>query len=223
MEWSLIVLSRELPKKNSDKLCETQRELHRELHENVCKARMQWLKSGVFTSTLDLVREGTMYLALVYFILSGKVGIGDFMLYVGCVHNLAETFDSLMKTFAKLRRCSLEVNDYRTLNEFCEVQEKGEEIHSCEDYEIRFDRVSFQYPGTNRYALREVSITISSKEKLAVVGLNGAGKTTFVKLLMKLYKPTEGKIYLNGIDIQTINTESYYKLFAACGTGRENR
>ena len=199
----------------ADKLTHTQEKLQLGLHKNVCKARMQWLKSGIFTNVLDLLREGIMYLGLVYFILNKSLGIGDFMLYVGCVHNLAETFQNLMRTFTKLRKCSAEVNDYRSLNEFCdEQQEHGNDLEANCEYVFCFDHVSFQYPGTDIYALKDLSLTVSWKEKLAIVGLNGAGKTTFVKLLLKLYKPSSGKIYLNGIDIQTINTKMYYELFA---------
>ena len=199
----------------ADKLSDTQKELQLNLHEKVCKARGQWLKSGIFTNTLNLIREGIMYLGLVYFILNRSLGIGDFMLYVGCVHNLADTFHNLMRTFAKLRKCSAETNDYRTLNEFCEEQkEENAAPYLSREYEICFDNVSFKYPGSDKFALKNLSITISPHEKLAVVGLNGAGKTTFVKLLLKLYKPTSGTIYLNGIDINTISTESYYALFA---------
>ena len=199
----------------ADQLIDTQEKLQLGLHENVCKARMQWLKSGICTNTLDLLREEIMYFGLVFFILNKRLGIGDFMLYVGCVHNLAETFQNLMRTFTRLKKCSAEVNDYRSLNEFCdEQQEDGKTMEACSEYVFCFDHVSFQYPGTDIYAVEDLSLTISWKEKLAIVGLNGAGKTTFVKLLLKLYKPTSGKIYLNGTDIQTIDTKTYYELFA---------
>lgn len=199
----------------ADKLTDTQEKLQLDLHRNVCKARMQWLKSGLCTNILDLLREGIMYFGLVYFILNKSLGIGDFMLYVGCVHNLAEAFQNLMRTFTKLRKCSAEVNDYRSLNEFCdERQDDGNNPEVGNELIFCFDNVSFQYPGTDIYALQNVNLTISWKEKLAIVGLNGAGKTTFVKLLLKLYKPTGGKIYLNGVDIQTLNTKTYYELFA---------
>lgn len=199
----------------ADKLSDTQKELRQDIHENVCMARRTWLKSGIFTNTLDLIREGIMYFGLVYFILNRSLGIGDFMLYVGCVHNLADTFQNMMKTFARLRKCSAETNDYRTLNEFCEERkEENTEPYSSGQYEICFDHVSFKYPGSDKFALSNISITLTPHEKLAVVGLNGAGKTTFVKLLLKLYKPTGGTIYLNGTDINTISTESYYALFA---------
>ena len=198
----------------ADKLLKTQDELQQEIHSGVRKARIQWIKSGLFTNLLDLSREALMYGVLVYFILRGNIGIGDFMLYVGCVHNLSETFYNLLKIYAKLKKCSAETNDYRSLNEFCENEKENFEAFEGKEFEIYFENVSFKYPGSQDYALKNINIRIGAHEKLAVVGLNGAGKTTFVKLLLKLYKPTGGKIYINGIDINTIDTKKYYKLFA---------
>ena len=74
-------------------------------------------------------------------------------------------------------------------------------LHDADYYEIEFRDVSFAYPGSNRLALEHISFTFHSGEKLALVGENGAGKTTFIKLLLRLYTPTHGVIYLNGIDI----------------------
>lgn len=199
----------------ADPLLDTQKELQRELHENIRKSRKQWLRSSFFTNTLDLLREGILYVGLVYFIRNHSLQIGDFLLYAGCVHNLADSFQNVMRIFARLRRCSSETNDYRALNEFCDEQkEENGASYLSSEYEILFDNVSFRYPGSDQFVLKNISITLSSHEKLAVVGPNGAGKTTFVKLLLKLYKPTSGTIYLNGIDINTIKTEDYYTLFA---------
>lgn len=197
------------------KLMQTQRELEETLHENVCAARNGWLKSGIFTTTLELLREGLMYLGLIVSILKGSLGIGDFTLYVGCVRQFAQTFHNVMSVYARMRQCSREVNDYRTLNEYIDQQESaGSEVSREHDYEIRFEDVSFAYPGTGEFSLKHMNLTITPEQKLAIVGLNGAGKTTFVKLLLRLYEPTEGTIYLNGVDIRTYNIESYYRLFA---------
>lgn len=196
-------------------LLETQKDLNGELHLNVCKARNVWLKSGVFTGTLDMLREGLMYIGLVFGILKKGLLISDFALYVGCVQQFAKTFHNVMTIYAKMRQCNREVNDYRTLNEFIDEQEaSGSDVEYAQDYEIRFENVSFAYPGTDQLALKNINLTITPKQKLAIVGLNGAGKTTFVKLLLKLYQPTSGRILLNGVDIRKYNIKSYYELFA---------
>lgn len=80
-------------------------------------------------------------------------------------------------------------------------------------YEVEFRNVSFQYPGSQEYALKDVNIKFEIGKKLAVVGMNGSGKTTFIKLLCRLYDPTEGEILLNGIDIRKYNYREYMTIF----------
>jgi len=81
------------------------------------------------------------------------------------------------------------------------------------DYLVEFKNVSFQYPGTGEYALRHFSMKLHIGEKLAMVGMNGSGKTTMIKLLCRLYDPTEGEITLNGIDIRKYDYEEYMRIF----------
>ncbi len=81
------------------------------------------------------------------------------------------------------------------------------------DYLVEFKNVSFKYPGTEEYALRDFSMKLQIGEKLAVVGMNGSGKTTMIKLLCRLYDPTEGEITLNDIDIKKYDYEEYMRIF----------
>ena len=81
-------------------------------------------------------------------------------------------------------------------------------------YDIEFQNVSFMYPNTDRYVLRNVNIKIKSGERLSVVGYNGAGKSTFIKLICRLYKPTEGRILIGGVDISTIDLADYRELLS---------
>ncbi|HIY59822.1 MAG TPA: ATP-binding cassette domain-containing protein [Candidatus Eisenbergiella pullistercoris] len=81
------------------------------------------------------------------------------------------------------------------------------------EYELAFENVSFRYPGSAQYVLKNVSCRLDMKRKMAVVGRNGAGKTTFIKLLCGLYEPTEGRITLNGVDIRKYKPEEYRDLF----------
>lgn len=82
------------------------------------------------------------------------------------------------------------------------------------EYEIAFEHVSFRYPGSDQWAIKGLSLKLKVGKKLAVVGRNGSGKTTFIKLLCRLYDPTEGRILLNGIDIQKYDYREYLSLFS---------
>ncbi len=82
------------------------------------------------------------------------------------------------------------------------------------DYEIEFLNVSFQYPGAEEYSLHNLSLKFKIGERLAVVGKNGSGKTTFIKLLCRLYDPTEGEIRLNGVDIKKYDYDEYLSIFS---------
>ena len=82
------------------------------------------------------------------------------------------------------------------------------------DYEVEFRDVSFKYPGSEQYVLRHVNMKFKVGSRLAVVGMNGSGKTTFIKLLCRLYDPTEGVILLNGIDIRKYNYLDYMMIFS---------
>lgn len=82
------------------------------------------------------------------------------------------------------------------------------------DSVIEFKNVSFRYPGSDRFVIKGLSLTIRGDEKLCIVGVNGSGKSTFVKLLTRLYVPTDGEILLNGININEYDYREYCKLFA---------
>ena len=88
------------------------------------------------------------------------------------------------------------------------------EKRSDKKYEIEFRNVSFKYPGQDTYALRDVSLAFRVGQRLAVVGMNGSGKTTFIKLLCRLHDPTEGEILLNGINIRKYDYREYMSIFS---------
>ena len=88
------------------------------------------------------------------------------------------------------------------------------EKRSDNEYQIEFRKVSFRYPGSRQYALRDFSMKLRIGEKLAIVGMNGSGKTTMIKLLCRLYDPDEGEILLNGVDIRKFRMDEYSRLFS---------
>ena len=85
---------------------------------------------------------------------------------------------------------------------------------NLDNIEIEFRNVSFRYPNSTAFVLKNINLTIKNKERLGIVGFNGAGKTSFVLLMTRMYDPTEGQILLNGIDIRRIDYEDYQKIFA---------
>ena len=94
---------------------------------------------------------------------------------------------------------------------------KGEEIGiSMENkFFIELQNVSFKYPGSDAVIIKNINLELRSNEKIAIVGLNGAGKTTLIKLICGLLDPTEGSIYVNGVDIKKLNRTQYYGLISA--------
>ena len=109
-------------------------------------------------------------------------------------------------------------SDFRDFMEFG-VVEKKEIIPAFSKvrglaHEFRFEHVSYGYEGNEEMTLKDIHLTLHKGEKVALVGENGAGKTTLVKLLTGLYTPTEGTIYMDGMDITTLDKESYFQEFA---------
>ena len=173
-----------------------------------------------YGSLLTLLRAG-MDLALFLFVAAkaylGAFGIGSFVLYQGTVSRFVEAVGELSGRIGGLRnnnRFLAQLYEYLDLPNNMYRGTLAVEKRDDLDYEIEFRDVSFRYPRTDAYALRHVSMKFRIGEKLAVVGENGSGKTTFIKLLCRLYDPTEGKILLNGIDITRYRYDEYLALFS---------
>lgn len=147
----------------------------------------------------------------------GVFGIGSFILYQGTTKRFVEAVSGIAADIGRLRQNNpylVSLYEYLDLpNDMYKgtlAVEKRDDI----DYEIEFRDVSFRYPGGDDWALRYVSMKFRIGDKLAIVGENGSGKTTFIKLLCRLYDPTEGKILLNGIDITRYRYDEYMALFS---------
>lgn len=147
----------------------------------------------------------------------GAFGLGGFIKYQFCVARIVEAAESFSGAFTALRTN----NDY--LEIFFDYLDTPTEMHygtiptekrMDNKYDIEFHNVSFKYPGCENYAIRNLSLKFAIGDSIAVVGMNGSGKTTMIKLLCRLYDPTEGYITLNSIDIQKYDYEDYLDLFS---------
>lgn len=164
----------------------------------------------------ELVQNAIIYAYLIIGVANKAMPIGDFAIYLSYYGKFKEALNGFISSFLELAQLSLNVDE---LNRFMSLSATSHGSGSlCIDYSkesvVEFKDVSFKYPGSDIYALRNVNIAIGFKEKLCIVGSNGAGKSTFIKLLTRLYTPTEGMILLNGRNIAEYDVDEYRNLFA---------
>lgn len=180
-----------------------------------------WLLVSIASSFFWVISQVLIYIYLIRCIFAKTITIGNFTLYLSATATFFECVMSLLNSITSFLNNSRYVDDFRSFYEMPELRQNLPDqktilskLQPQSHYEFEFQNVSFKYPRAERFALQNVSIKIKAGERLAVVGLNGAGKSTFIKLLLRLYQPTEGKILLNGTDIQTYDLNSYFKIFA---------
>ncbi len=187
--------------------------------------RPKWLEDmqriDIKSTVLSVMIHTALNIAIFLFVAAkayiGVFGIGNFILYQGTISRFVNAVSGIASAIGGLRVNNtylIRLYEYLDLpNDMYKgslAVEKRNDIH----YEIEFRDVSFRYPRTEAWALRHVSMKFEIGDKLAIVGENGSGKTTFIKLLCRLYDPTEGKILLNGIDITRYRYEEYMSLFS---------
>ena len=148
---------------------------------------------------------------------AGAFGIGSVTQYVGAVTNLCGGISELFRAMGDLPQNADYLYAIRDFMEIPNDMYQGSlptEKRDDREYEVEFRNVSFKYPGSETYALHHVNMKFEVGSRLAVVGMNGSGKTTFIKLLCRLYDPTEGQILLNGIDIRKYKYDDYMNVFS---------
>lgn len=178
-----------------------------------------WAWGSFFGNITWILSETAVYAWLLKRLLDGTMTVGNFSMYLGSAGVFFQSAGQVSFALTNLLARSRETDDFRSFLEYAAGEggasaSEGQPVPKSEKYEFVFENVSFKYPNAENYALKNLSITVKGGERLAVVGLNGAGKSTFIKLLLRLYKPTEGRILLNGTDIQTFNREEYFQIFA---------
>ncbi|SEP86904.1 ABC transporter ATP-binding protein [Butyrivibrio sp. TB] len=146
--------------------------------------------------------------------IGGAFGIGVFTQLITAEGSLENTLFNLVWNVTELvKRCNY-AYEYVVFMDYPAALPKGDKHIEKKDHEIEFRHVSFAYPKTDRKILDDISIKIRSGEHLSIVGLNGAGKTTFIKLLCRLYDPTEGEILVDGVNIKEYDYKEYMQQIA---------
>ena len=199
--------------------------------QEVDAANNSWTGDGVFvklnrgilgiingiTEMLSQMMMGLVYLYVCLKAWYGAFGVGSVTQYVGALSSLAGGFSELMSIGAEIRGNTAflkQVLDYLDIPNEMYQGSLTVEKRSDRQYEVEFRDVSFRYPGSQEYALSHVNMKFKVGEKLAVVGQNGSGKTTFIKLLCRLCDPQEGEILLNGVDIRKYQYQEYLSFFS---------
>lgn len=147
----------------------------------------------------------------------GAFGVGSIVQYVAVLSRLGEGLQELMYILSDNEvYCTHLQKLYEYLDLPNPMYQGSLTVEKRDDneYYVEFRDVSFRYPNTDAYALRHVNLKFKVGEKLAVVGMNGSGKTTFIKLMCRLYDPVEGEILLNGVNIQKYDYDEYMSLFS---------
>lgn len=162
------------------------------------------------------IAELFSYGYLTYLLSEGRLSVSEFVFSVGLVRTFLTNFSTLIYMTQNLNNIHAFLTYIRKLLDLPEKEEK-EIFHTdrTKGAEITFKDVSFRYPDTDTDVLSHINMTIHSNEKLALIGLNGAGKTTFVKLLCGFYKPTKGEILVNGIPQSEYDRDEYMSLVSA--------
>ena len=163
---------------------------------------------------LKIVYAAFAVAALTSAFLAGNIGLGVLVSVLQSVEKLFSAIGNVSFSISDLGRAAFEISYLKEFLGLAEETGRGEETVE-KGGEIVFDHVSFRYPGTDREILHDVSFCIRSGEKVALVGVNGAGKSTVVKLLCGLYRPDSGHITVGGKDINTLSRRAIRQYLTA--------
>ena len=171
----------------------------------------------IIVTVISSVVNCAFFAIIAYQVFTGRIQIGDYSLYTGALTSIATGVSTLISRSASVYEGTLFVDNLiafmKAKPTVVPSKDQAEKISHGGAHTIEFKNVSFSYPGTDRAVIKNVSLTIRPGETAVLVGLNGAGKTTFIKLLTRLYDPTEGEIYLDGRDLREYDVKDLYSMF----------
>lgn len=170
----------------------------------------------IAVSLVTVLANAVVFVYVAYNVYQGEMELGNYSLYTGALSSILSYANTLVASTATIYEGTLFIDNMMTF-----MREKPTVVPCISEpripqkgkHTIEFCDVSFAYPGTDRLVLDHVNLRLVSGETTVLVGLNGAGKTTLVKLLTRLYDPTEGKILLDGYDLREYDVRALYDLF----------
>ncbi len=175
------------------------------------------IKNDSFSIAATTFSIGFSYIFIVMKAILGTITTGAIVMYMGIAANFSSGISRFNAVISELHLCSQMILPFRNIINLSSPTEQGclpLQKSTEAQYEVEFRHVIFRYPGADTPVLKDISFKIAKGQHLAVVGLNGSGKTTMIKLLCRLYDPNEGEILINGRDIRSYNLQDYLALLA---------
>lgn len=171
-------------------------------------------------SLLSISFQVSAYLLMGFNAFDGKISVGEFTTGITSLVNFMSASSFVTANIITFNDNSFYIKHYKS---FYKLRSKFDsnlttvslDELDLENIEIEFRNVSFRYPNSTSFVLKNINLKIKNSERLGIVGYNGAGKTTFILLLTRMYDPTEGAIYLNGVDIRNIDYLEYQKIISS--------
>ncbi|MCW7493796.1 ABC transporter ATP-binding protein/permease [Leptospira sp. 2 VSF19] len=174
------------------------------------------IRKGMFSFLLGLLSQFAFYGSYVWIVclaLVHKISLGEMTMYLVIFRQGQNTFSNALSAFGGIYEDHLYIENLMEFLDLPILNRYGNKKGNHHKTGIVFDSVSFLYPGAKEPSLSNVSFELKAEEKLAIVGENGSGKTTLIKLLTRLYSPTSGNIYLDGINLEDWDEESLRRRF----------
>lgn len=189
--------------------------------DDIESAQKQAIRDGMKVGVWSVFAQNIFTVAVYAYVgikaIYGMITIGEVTRYISAITLLQTQIGVVFSLFINIHTQNIYLESYNELMEVRNQKYDGTlpvEKRFDNEYELEFRNVSFHYPNNDRMVLKNVSFCLKTGQKLAIVGANGAGKTTFIKLLCRLYDPTEGAVLLNGIDIRKYDYDEYIRLFS---------
>lgn len=180
------------------------------------KIQNRYLAAGVVNAFVLLLRDGMAYGYLISAVISQRITVSEFTLYFGAITAFSGFVSSIITSLNQLNGANLQMNSMREFLDQTDRPEPENPINLAEiqDYSIEFRDVCFSYKQDSPLVLNHLNLKIESGEKVALVGVNGAGKTTIVKLLCGFYQPNTGEILIGGKDIRNFRKKDLFSFFS---------
>ena len=177
-------------------------------------AEMWW---GLGATLLTTVVNCVLFVSIARGVFNAEYPVGDYSMYTGALNAISGGIATLISTSASIYEGTIFINNLIAFMEekktIVPSTDKPLEVKRGVGHTIRFEHVSFRYPGVDRDIIKDINLTINPGDTVVMVGLNGAGKTTLIKLLTRLYDPTEGRIMLDGHDLREYDVQKLYDIF----------